>query len=510
MGVLDAATAAAAEPPEVLPEARNNRYGGPNGYLLKQVERELLAAGVDEAQIKTGGLRVVTTFDKDAQAAAIKAVEEERPTEDADGVRIGLAAVRPGDGAVVAMYGGEDAVDQPFNDAVDGKQQAGSAFKPFTLAAALEDGISLESRYAGNSPFDPPELGPPVNNQNDADYGEFVDLLESTERSVNTAFVDLTMQIGPSKVVDALIRAGVPENAQDLESNARVTLGIGKVSTVEMAEIYATLAAGGRQTDWYTVRKVTDRGGNILHEAEPDPKTVFSADIVADVTYAMTQVVDGENGTGKAARDLDRPSAGKTGTHEELTAWYAGFTPQLATAVSFIRGEGEEAGTKSLKGVGGQSSFPGGAYPARIWTAFMKAAMEGQDVVEFPQPAEVGEPVNPTPTPTPTLTRTPTPTPTPDETDPPRPPDDGDPSGNQNGNENSGDDGGDDDTGDTDGDEDGTDSGDGDEWGGNQNGNQNGNQSGDDDGTDAGTDDGADSGTDDGTDEGDDESGDWG
>jgi membrane peptidoglycan carboxypeptidase len=382
MGTVDPQEAGEAEPPEVKPRQDQNRLGGPNGYLLQQVERELRNAGIDEAEIRTGGLRVVTTFDKDAQDAAVRAVEEERPTESADGVRIGLAAVRPEDGGVVAMYGGPDAVEQSFNDALDGKQQAGSAFKPFTLIAALEEGISLESRYWGNSPFDPPEIGPPVNNQNDADYGEDVDLIESMERSINTAFVDLTMQMGPSKVVDALIRAGVPENAEDLNNDARVTLGIGKVSTVEMAEIYATLAAGGRQTDWYTVRRVTDRGGNVVHEVEPEPKTVFDAAVVADTTYALTQVVDGENGTGHVARELGRPSAGKTGTHQDLTAWYAGYTPQLAAAVSFIRGEGEAGGTESLRGIDGESSFPGGRYPARIWTAFMSAVLEDEEVLE--------------------------------------------------------------------------------------------------------------------------------
>ncbi|WP_165367533.1 transglycosylase domain-containing protein, partial [Phytoactinopolyspora endophytica] len=80
MGTLEAATAEQVEPPEVLPEARTNRYAGPNGYLMQQVEAELLDAGLDEAEIRSGGLRIVTTFDQDAQESAVKAVEEERPT----------------------------------------------------------------------------------------------------------------------------------------------------------------------------------------------------------------------------------------------------------------------------------------------------------------------------------------------------------------------------------------------------------------------------------------------
>ncbi|NED98677.1 transglycosylase domain-containing protein [Phytoactinopolyspora halotolerans] len=505
IGALDAQTAAETELPEVLPEQRTNRYSGPNGYLMQQVEEELLAAGLDEAEIRNGGLRIVTTFDKEAQEAAVKAVEEERPTENADEVRIGLAAVRPGDGAVVAMYGGPDAVEHPFNDALDGKQQVGSTAKPFTLAAALEDGATLESEFWGDTPFDDPELGPPVRNLGDADYGEEVDLLQSMERSINTAFVDLAMQMGPAKVVDAMVRAGFPEDAQDLEANPRVTLGQAKASTVELAETYATLAAGGRHTDWYTVSKVTDRGGNVLHSVDPEPKMVFEPDVVADVTYAMTQVVEGDNGTGKAAQELDRPSAGKTGTHEDLTAWYAGFTPQLATAVSFINGEGETAGTKSLDGVGGQEKFRAGGYPARVWTAFMKAALDGEEVIEFPERTDPEEP-EPTETPSPDIPE-PTRRPDPDHGDETGNGDNGNANGNQNGDE-SGDDGGDGTDG---GDESGDDGGDGGDSGDGGDGTDGGDESGDDGGPWGGDESGDDGG--DGTDGGDesgDDGGPWG
>ncbi|WP_165367534.1 transglycosylase domain-containing protein, partial [Phytoactinopolyspora endophytica] len=404
-----------------------------------------------------------------------------------DEVRIGLAAVRPDDGGVAAMYGGSDAIDQPFNNALDGKQQAGSTVKPLTLAAALEDGASLESTYWGDTPFDAPELGPPVNNLGDRDYGEEIDLLESMERSINTAFVDVTMQMGPAKVVDALTRAGFPEDAEDLEANPRVTLGQAKVSTVEMAEVYATLAAGGRHTEWYTVSRVTDRGGNVLHSVDPEPKNVFEPDVMADVTYAMTQVVDGDNGTGSVAQDLNRPSAGKTGTHEDLTAWYAGFTPQLATTVSFINGEGEDAGTKSLDGVGGEDKFRAGGYPARVWTAFMNAVLEDEDVLEFPERTEPEEPE-------------PTETPEPDVDEPtrrPEPPED-DNDDESGGDERGGDNGG----GNAQGGDGGTD-------GGGDGGTDGGDESGDDggDGTDGGTDGGDGS---DGGDESGDDGGPWG
>jgi membrane peptidoglycan carboxypeptidase len=403
MGKLDAAAAAAVKAPAMLPEQKTNKYGGPNGYLLDQVRDELIAKGFTESEIDTGGLRVTTTFNQKAQNAAIAAVDKERPKVNADGVRVALVAVKPGDGGVVAMYGGPDAVKQPFNDAIDARIQAGSTVKPFTLAAALSEGISLKSRYSGNT-LEDPILGPPVHNQNDKDYGGPVDLVTATERSINTAFVDLAMQIGPSKIVDTMLDAGfsfTSDEEAELRQNPRVTIGIGYTRPIEMAEAYATLAAGGRHADWHTVASVTEPGGNVRYEADPTAQYVLDPGVVADTTYALTQVVDGKHGTGQAAQALGRPSAGKTGTHEDLTAWYAGFTPQLSASVTLFRGAGEAGGTVSLDGVEGMDTFTGGAFPARIWTAFMAGALEGEQVVPFPERADVGEAVNPTPTSTP-------------------------------------------------------------------------------------------------------------
>ncbi len=402
-GWLDAATADAIVPPTVLPEQKSNTFGGPNGYLLQQVKKELEAAGIEPAEIETGGLRVVTTFDATAQAAAITAVQEEAPTENVENLHIGLAAVIPGDGAVVALYGGADAVDQSYNDAIDATPQAGSTVKPFTLTAAFENDISLKSRFWGNSPLDDPTLGKPVNNEGDSDYGRYVDLLYATENSINTAFVDLTLQLGPAKVMDAMVRAGIPEETPGLNPDGRITLGTASISPVQMADAYATIAAQGKQVNWYTVRKVTDVSGAVRHEIKPEPEQVIEPDVTAEVTYAMTQVV--ENGTGREAQALDRPVAGKTGQAEDLGSWFSGFTPQLAASVAYFKTDyaAETPTMLSLDGTGGLDTFAGGAYPARTWTAFMKAALDGAQVLEFPERSEIGEDLNPTPTETPEL-----------------------------------------------------------------------------------------------------------
>jgi membrane peptidoglycan carboxypeptidase len=128
--------------------------GGQNYYLLDSVRRELKAQGFSDQDIDLGGLRVTTTFDRKAQRAAVRAVRQERPRENARNVHIGLSAVQPGTGAVLAMYGGTNAGE--LNEATQARIQPGSSFKPFALTAALQDDVSLRSRFNGNSPQELP------------------------------------------------------------------------------------------------------------------------------------------------------------------------------------------------------------------------------------------------------------------------------------------------------------------------------------------------------------------
>ncbi len=401
-GWLDEAAAAKINRlPKIQDPQALNSYEGQTGYLLDMVRDELKGLGFSKDEIDAGGLRVTTTFDQQAQDAAQTAATEGFPTPPNEGVKLGLISVDPRTGAIVAMYGGKNWEKSQFNNAI-APIPVGSTMKAFTVAAALQNGFTLSSTFNGNSPFYLEGDPKPVNNQGDDSYGSAISLEYATEQSVNTAFVDLTQQMGPEEVAKAAGKAGLDVtnlNAGD----PRVTLGQAQYSPLAMASAYGTFANEGMRTEAHSVQQVTDADGNVLYEAETQEERGFPAGIANEVTYDLTQVVT--SGTGATASNLGRPAAGKTGNNEGETAWFVGYTPQLVTAVAFHR---ELAGdpTAPLTGVAGMYPFTGAGYPTSIWTAYTSAALIGQDVMTFP-----GRPI-PAATPTPTATTSPTPTPT--------------------------------------------------------------------------------------------------
>ena len=418
-GWLDEAEAASLKFPKIPDPRAGNQYAGQAGYLLFFVRDELRSLGFSGEEIDGGGLRVTTTFDETAQEAAVEAVTENFPPAPNVGVQAGLASVEPGTGQIVAMYGGKNYLKRPLNNAT-ADFPIGSTFKGFTLAGAMDDGYSLSDTFAGNSPFTIPDTGAQVNNQGFEDYGDQISLLTATEKSVNTAFVDLTVQMGPEKALAAAKAAGV--DISSFEATDNVSLGFGDVSPLDMASSYSTFAAEGQQVDPFSVLEVRNASGELLYEADPSVRDAFNVQVARQVTYALSQVVEAEGATGVTAQGLARPAAGKTGNNEGTTAWFVGYTPQLSTAIGFYRDLPNDP-QAPLNGVGGMTVFTGGGYPATIWTAFMTLALEGQPVETFTPPDLVpvapSSPApttsNPSPTPSPTTssprpTKSPTPT----------------------------------------------------------------------------------------------------
>ena len=384
-GWLDKADAAKMKFPTVAPRATSGQLSGPKGHIIEAVQKELAKLGFTQDQLLVGGLVIKTTLDQQAQQSAVDAVNKFYPSKAPDNLHIGLVAIRPGTGEIVALYGGRDYLARQLSDATQSIALAGSTFKPFAIIAGLEQGIPLTSMWNGDSPQTFDDAGKPyeVSNYGNEGWGQ-IDLLYATKHSVNTIFVPLGIKVGPTAVVDVARRAGIPESVAMMPTPS-VVLGVASPHVIDVANAYATFAAQGVKSKPYLVAQVIGSNKGVLYEGKAETQEVFSKDVMADLTYALKGVVTG--GTGAAALALGRPAAGKTGTSQSnASAWFSAYTPQLAASVALFR----DSASESLNGIGGLNSVTGGTFPAKIWTAFMKGALKGQPVMDFPAPTNIG------------------------------------------------------------------------------------------------------------------------
>ncbi len=411
-GWLTQAERAAATFPKFNPYKARTQ-SGPTGYLTQMVKNEVvLKYKIPQSELDRGGYRIVSTIDKPKQDDMVKAVRDERP-EKTPTVHVGMASIKPGDGAIVALYGGEDYMKRQQNAATQDKMQAGSTFKIFTLIAALQSGdYSLNSRLSGASPQYFKEFADPsaptasgrrgrVKNFGNEQFGQ-IDLRTATGHSVNTVYAQLNIGATPEKSSKAAKDAGVRSK---LEPNMANVLGTDYVTVLDMATAYATIAAEGVRANPYIVKEIRFQDKSVpTIKAKVVKQQVFDKDLMSDVIDAMTYPVEG--GTARyVGQNLGRPAAGKTGTSESFrSAWFNGYVPQLQAAVGLYRSGkgGKELPMENLPNAG---NITGGTYPARIWTAYMKAALKGTKVVPFPEPAGINKNADP---PKPTTTAPPT------------------------------------------------------------------------------------------------------
>ena len=388
----------------------NERYGGPKGFLLKMVERELGRAGFDSSQVSGGGLEVITTFDKDAQDAAVEAAQKHTKEaanavgRKASKLHAAVASVDVGSGEVLALYGGPDYVENSRNWATTARPTA-STFKAYALAAGLKAGNSLNSTFNGNT-FTPPGDTSTIRNEYSFQYGSAVTLTRATALSINTAFVDMVSQMpgGSKKVMEMAEAVGAPKGPGWEGNGARIPLGTAEVSPLNQAGAYATFANDGVAVENHVVKEVRDANGKVLYQANPDKGRAVSSNIARDVTFALSSVV--ENGTGSTVQTLNRPVAGKTGTNGVTdtkgkdivnSAWFVGYTRQISTAVMYVAGNDGNASLDDYARPG-DSTFFGGTYPARTWADYMDKATKGQSVKQFDPPAYVNRDEVPQPT----------------------------------------------------------------------------------------------------------------
>lgn len=385
--------------PSFAPKREINRFSGSKGYLLDLVKKQMDGLEFTSDQVDGGGLRIITTFNYKKQKEAIAAVKAFRPAGKNE-LHQSLVSIRPGTGAVQAMYAGRDYLKNQVNWATS-PTQPGSTFKAFAVIAALENGYSLKTKLNGESPLiiDGKAV---TENQGDSGGESFgnVPLEFATQKSVNTAFVDLMdqMQDGPTKTLEAAEQAGIPTRIIDEVRNQDggpplvTPLGYFPVAPVDMANAYATLAADGKRADWYVIESVKDFRGKSEYKHKVEAEQTIPKDVVADTISAMQKVVNsGAAGTGSNARTIC-PTAGKTGTatagpandQHVSSSWFAGYTPKLATAVMYNRGK---LGNGDLEGY--MNPFFGGQIPAKTFQAYMNSALEGTECGSFPKPANI-------------------------------------------------------------------------------------------------------------------------
>ncbi|WP_338063843.1 transglycosylase domain-containing protein [Actinomyces ruminis] len=370
----------AAEFPETIATQTEETYGGSTGYLLQMVRNELESdAGMDGEDIDTGGYKIVTTIDKTDQDAAVAAVQN-LPEGASPNLRVALVSIDSSTGGILALYGGEDYLTNQVNSATNAVAQAGSTFKPFAMVAALENGDTLANGYNGDSPMTID--GATFQNYQNVSYG-WSDLVKATTYSINTVYLQLNRDVGPDVTNEVAVRAGYPEDTMGLDAYVQNVLGSASPHTIDIATAYATFSAQGTRHDTHIVDTVTNAAGSVAYTGPTDGEKVFSDDVMADATYAMQQVVN--SGSGTTALALGRPVAAKTGSSSDnKSAQFAGYTPQIATAVTLYQ-TGEDGSEESITPWGYYSEITGSTYPADIFTEYMATALADLPVEYFPE-----------------------------------------------------------------------------------------------------------------------------
>lgn len=341
-----------------------------------------------------GGLRIFTTIDPRLQGLAEEAIDEVLPY--ATDPRAAMTVLDPRTGEIRAMVGGRNYFSPrdrfaKLNLATGGStgRQAGSAFKPFALVAALEDGVTPETVYpAPGSLQIPLPYGQvwDVQNYDGASSGS-LSVERATVNSVNTVYAQLILDVGPGKVTRVAERMGIrccrrtaaPD--ADLQANPAAVLGTNEVNTLEMASAYGTLATGGYHFPPVPVSRIETPTGQVLYEATPKGTLAVEPGVASVAVDILQEAV--QYGTGSYA-NIGRPQFGKTGTAQVWRdAWFVGAVPQLVAAVwaGFPQGQ-----IPMCCGRVRISRVTGGSWPAQIWRAFMVGATEGLPPIEFPTP----------------------------------------------------------------------------------------------------------------------------
>lgn len=315
-----------------------------------------------------------------------------------------LVALRPRDGAVLALAGGFDFYQGSFNRAVQAERQPGSSFKPFIFTAALEKGFTPASTISGapiviEDAMLEDEWRP--ENYSKKFFGP-TRLRKALALSLNLVSIRLLRATGPAYAAEYMTRFGF--DSQKLPRNLSLALGSSSATPMQMVRAFAVYANGGFRVQPHFIARVEDARRNVLEQADPlvacrecETATMVDANegqplavaqqtpvnagsqpprlaprvLSPEINFLMTSMMQDviRDGTGTAAKVLGRRDlAGKTGTTNEYRdAWFSGFNSDVV-ATAWI---GFDQSTPLGRGeAGGRAALP-------IWVDYMRVALEG-------------------------------------------------------------------------------------------------------------------------------------
>ncbi|MDR1952440.1 MAG: PBP1A family penicillin-binding protein [Elusimicrobiota bacterium] len=408
---------AAAEPlPERIQSEEIKKMGG---YLVEYI-RLLLSEKYGSESVYTSGFKIYTTIEIKAQNAAEEILEKSLSEFDQkresyfkskkmDPVKVQGAVIvlDPNSGAIRAMVGGRDFKETQFNRATQAMRQPGSSFKPFIYLTAIQNGYT-----AANLLYDRPivflfddktkkwnlvsrdltyletlaekiseaDLVDPNKTWAPSNYGNSfrgpITLRTALALSINVSAAETIWNVKPQRVIANARNLGI--NTPLIDSLA-LALGASEVILLELVSAYSVFDAGGVRNEPFIISKIEDRNGNIVEEHIVQKAQVITPQEAFVMTNMLRSVI--ERGSGYAARALQRPAAGKTGTtNDETDAWFIGYTPEYVTGVWI--GYDDQSVTLGRGATGGTVAAP-------IWTQIMKIILEGSPVRNFQQPAGI-------------------------------------------------------------------------------------------------------------------------
>ncbi len=367
--------------------AGNRNTASTSPYFVEHAKKEL-EKKLGPSQLYKGGLNVYTTLSNEMQSAAEDAVQKgladlesrmKRQNVPVISLQAALIALQVDSGAILAMVGGKDYYENSYNRATMAKRQPGSAFKPIVYALAVENGFSqnqmvLDAPVAfRNSPSQ--EVWQPQNFSNT--YSGEITFRKALATSKNIPAVRLIQMLGPSAVVQFAHTMGI---SSLLPPELSLALGTSEISLLDLTSTYAVFPNKGRAVKPFSIMAVDDSRGRTIWHPTPEKRVVMSESGAAIVTDMLVAAV--QEGTGRKAKILQRPVAGKTGTTDDFRdALFIGFSPEITVGI-WVGQDGSESLGKGETGA--RAALP-------IWVAFMSEVLKDRPYRHFSIPDDVSQ-----------------------------------------------------------------------------------------------------------------------